>query len=279
MTVVLAGCGDLGTEIGLRFAGTGRRVLGLRRRTDVLPPQIAGLRVDLAHEVPTLPDDTETVVVVLTADRRTADGYRTTYLRGLTHVLDSLNTVQAQPRVLLVSSTAVYGVNDGSWVDEDTPAEPRSATGRVLLEVESELLRRRPGATILRLTGLYGPGRGRMIERVRAGTVEEPTTPTYTNRIHRDDAAAAVLHLATAVTAPDSVYVGVDDAPVERSHLLRFLADELGVEAPPSDEGDAAPGGKRFRNTLLRATGFEFAYPTYREGYRAVLAGNGTRHP
>lgn len=278
MTVVLAGCGDLGTEIGLRFAGAGRRVLGLRRRTEVLPPEIAGASVDLAHEVPTLPDDTETVVVVLTADRRTADGYRTTYLHGLTHVLDAVDAARTQPRVLLVSSTAVYGVNDGSWVDEDSPAEPLSETGGVLLEVETELHRRRPDATVIRLTGLYGPGRGRMIERVRSGTVDESTTPTYTNRIHRDDAASAVVHLATAVASPAPVYVGVDDAPVERARLLHFLADELGVPPPRTGDTGSAPGGKRFRNTLLRSTGFEFTYPTYREGYRAVLAGHGTRH-
>lgn len=279
MTVVLAGCGDLGTEIGLRFADTGRRVLGLRRRAEVLPEEIEGSSVDLAHEVPTLPDDTETVVVVLTADRRTADGYRATYLHGLTHVLDAVDSLRTQPRVLLVSSTAVYGVNDGSWVNEDSPAAPRSETGQVLLEVESELHRRRPDATIIRLTGLYGPGRGRMIERVRSGTVEEATAPAYTNRIHRDDAASAVVHLATAVASLAPVYVGVDDAPVERAQLLGFLADELGVQPPRPDETGSAPGGKRFRNTLLRSTGFEFAYPTYRAGYRAILAGHGTRHP
>jgi hypothetical protein len=100
-----------------------------------------------------------------------------------------------------------------------------------------------------------------------------------------------------AVPAP--VYLGVDNEPVELGEVLRFLAAELGLPQPPSgtaESGTAQPGGggaaggaktgepsrggnKRCSNALLRSTGFEFTYPSFREGYRAILAGVGVRHP
>lgn len=282
MTVLIAGCGDLGTEVGLRLAATGHRVIGLRRSPGVLPPAIEGLAADLSRPLDGLPGDVELVAYTAAADARTVDAYRHAYVDGLRHVLDGLEAAGAAPRrVLFVSSTAVYGVDDGSWVDEDTPAEPATATGAVVREAERLLLGRGLAEpVVLRLAGVYGPGRSRLPDRVRDGTAVVPDRPVHTNRIHRDDAAAAVVHLLTAVADPDPVYLGVDHAPVERAEVLRFLADELGAPPPPAGPvRDTRGGDKRCRNDRLVATGFSFAYPTYREGYRAVLAGVGTRHP
>ena len=278
MTVLLAGCGDLGTEVGLRFAATGRRVLGLRRSPHGLPAEIVGQSVDLARERPVVPADTDIVVVALTA-RRTAEAYRATYVGGLLNVVDALADAGASPRIVYVSSTAVYGLSDGSWVDEDSPTEPRTETGKVLLEAEKVLRDRVSEAVVLRLAGIYGPGRGRVIEQVRTGAATVPASASYTNRIHRDDAAAAIVHLATRVDCPQPVYVGVDDAPTERAEVVRFLAGELGAPEPTIEHAASALGAnKRCRNSRLRQTGFELTYPTYREGYRAILAGRGTSH-
>lgn len=280
MTLVLAGCGDLGTEVGLRFAAAGHRVLGLRRSPQRLPDTLSGQAVDLSTEIPELPHDTELVVIALTADGRSELAYRSTYLHGLRNLLDGLDRAQARPRrVLMVSSTAVYGVSDGATVDESTPAEPAAMNGTILRAAEQELHTRTPSATVLRLAGLYGPGRTALLDRVRDGSATIPDSPVHTNRIHRDDAAAAIVHLSTRVPAPAPVYLGVDDRPAQRAEVLRFLAEELGaprprVGGPPPSRG----GDKRCSNALLRSTGFSFTYPTYREGYRAVLAGHGTRH-
>jgi nucleoside-diphosphate-sugar epimerase len=274
VTAVLAGCGDLGIRVGQLLAIEGHAVLGLRRRPELLPAPLAGQAVDLRTGTPRLPAETTIVVVALTAGARTAEAYRETYVAGLSHLLDATERdVPAPPRALLVSSTAVYSTSDGSWVDEDTPATPSSPTGAALREAEELLSSRLPGATVLRLTGLYGPGRGRLLTSMRAGTARIPAAPLYTNRIHRDDAAAAITHLITRAAAPDPVYLGVDHQPVERAALLRFLAGELGLEAPPVAGAASARGrGKRCRGRRLRATGCTFAYPTYREGYRALLS-------
>ena len=149
---------------------------------------------------------------------------------------------------------------------------------------------------VLRLGGIYGPGRTRLIDQVRGGSAVIPAESRFTNRIHRDDAAAAIVHLCTMDAAPAPVYVGVDNEPAEMGEVLRFLAAELGLPQPPSGAADGTAGGgsagggsaggepsrggnKRCSNALLRSTGFEFRYPSFREGYRDILAGVGVRYP
>lgn len=286
MTILLAGCGDLGTEAGLRFAAAGHRVVGWRRSPDKLPSEIEGVAADLSGtSLPVVPADTTAVVVAVAADSPTESAYRAAYVDGLAHVLDALDRDGVTPRrVLLVSSTAVYGDAGGGWVDERTTAAPGGFSGRVLLEAEELLLSRARGLAstpvVLRLGGIYGPGRTRLIDQVRNGSAVIPDEPRYTNRIHRDDAAAAMVHLASEVADPAPVYVGVDNDPADLGDVLRFLAAEMGYPAPPTGPaGEARGGNKRCSNGLLRGSGLDLIYPSFREGYRAVLAGTGVRHP
>ncbi|TDT76159.1 nucleoside-diphosphate-sugar epimerase [Arthrobacter sp. AG258] len=285
MTVLLAGCGDLGTEAGLRFAALGHRVIGWRRSPEKLPAAIEGAAADLGSaDLPPIPADTTAVVIAVAADAPSEEAYRAAYVRGVAHVLDALERDGVTPeRVLFVSSTAVYGDAAGGWVDEATEPNPGGFSGKVLLEAEELLhgrLSGRSATTALRLGGIYGPGRTRLIDQVRSGSAVIPDDVRYTNRIHRDDAAAAIVHLATMADVPAPVYVGVDDEPADLGAVLRFLASELGLPEPQAgDAGPARGGNKRCRNDLLRSTGFNFTFPTFREGYRDVIAGNGSRHP
>ena len=274
MTVLIAGCGDLGIEAGRRFIALGHRVIGVRRTISALPDEFDRQSVDLRTSRPDVPRDTDIVVVCLTAGERSAEAYRATYLEGLRHVLDAVDDSDASPRVLLVSSTAVYDVDDGSWVDERTPATSTAPTAAVLIETEQLLAERSPGSIALRLGGIYGPGRELLIGQVREGRAGYSARPLHTNRIHRDDAAAAIVHLTTAVADPAPVYLGIDDDPAPFDEVIRFLAAELDV-APPAAGAEttrAAGGDKRCSNALLRGTGFEFTYPDYRAGYRALIA-------
>ncbi|WP_407709025.1 NAD-dependent epimerase/dehydratase family protein [Arthrobacter nitrophenolicus] len=286
MTILLAGCGDLGTEAGLRFAALGHRVVGWRRSPGKLPAAIEGVAADLgAPDLPAVPKDTTAVVIAVAADAPTEDAYRAAYLGGVTNVLDALERDGVRPaRVLFVSSTAVYGDAGGGWVDEDTVPAPGGFSGRVLVEAEDALRARLAGtgtaAVSLRLGGIYGPGRTRLIDQVRSGSAVIPEDVRYTNRIHRDDAAAAIVHLVSMPADPAPVYIGVDDDPADLGSVLRFLAAAMDLPHPPvGDAGPARGGNKRCSNGLLRGTGFTYAFPSFREGYRDILAGNGVRHP
>ncbi len=288
MTVLIAGCGDLGTEVGLRFAAEGHDVAGLRRSPEKLPAEIHGVYADLSTELPELPKDVDIVVVAIAADASTEEAYRAAYLDGVKNVLDALERQSMEPRrFLFVSSTAVYKDSGGAVVDESTPTEPTRFSGKVLVEAEDLLFARTRGTNTqpisLRLGGIYGPGRTRLIDQVRSGKAVIPALPRHTNRVHRDDAAAMIVHLTTMEAAPDPVYVGVDDHAAEMGDVMRFLASEMGCPEPtpaaPDSASDAGPGDKRCSNARLRATGFEPTFPTYKEGYRALLAGEGVRHP
>jgi nucleoside-diphosphate-sugar epimerase len=163
-------------------------------------------------------------------------------------------------------------------VDETSPAEPAHFSGTTLVEGERIVLGGPFPATVVRFAGIYGPGRTRMIEAVRSGAAIISTTQSYVNHIHRDDCAGVLRHVMN-LGQPDPFYIGVDNEPVERGAMLRWLAQRLGVPEPPvSREGKgesvrAMRGNKRCSNARLLTTGYAFQYPTFREGYGALIEG------
>ena len=288
MRRLIAGCGYLGSTLAARWAAAGHVVFGLRRRPVGLPAGVRPLAADLcdaAGLAAALPPDLDAVVYAVAADGRSPEAYRRAYVEGLARLLDQLP--EPGPRVVFASSTSVYGQDDGSWVDEDSPTEPRSETGRILLEAEATLAGSGRPFSILRLGGLYGPGRTGLLETVRAGKARLPDEAgVYTNRIHRDDAARALDHLVNLPDV-DSVYIGADDEPAELRTVLAWMANRLGAPGLGAPEPAASAAGgplgsgrgqrtrKRCRNRRLRASGFRFQYPSFREGYDAILRAQG----
>ncbi len=265
--VLLVGCGDLGAAVGLRLADLGHDVLALRRDADRVPAPLLGRSVDLTREAPDLTGvRPRFVVVALTARPRTEESYRRTYVEGMARALEALP--DAPERAVLVSSTAVHPSRDQPELeDETTPARPADGPGRMLLAAEETFHERVPGGTVLRLSGLYGGTSTRLLDTVRGGRVEDPHR--WTNRIHRTDAVAAVVHLLTMTARPAPLYVGTDDEPAQLGDVAAFLAARLDAPAPPP--ADPALGhGKRLSNARLRSTGWAPTLPSYREGYAGV---------
>ena len=273
MRVLIAGCGYVGTALGLQLAARGDEVVGLRRDPDGLPAPIRPYAADLTdpESLRGLPP-VDAVVLAMSPGGRDDARYRSTYVEGPTTLMRVLREREDPvQRVLLTSSTAVYGQRDGEWVDETSPTDPASGTAQVLVEAEAAILAEPFPVTVVRLGGIYGPGRTRMLERVRAGEVRCPPSVEYSNRIHRDDAAGALAHLLALDAASDR-YLGVDDDPADRCSVYRWLAERLDVEAPAVDPGaGSARGSKRCSNARLRASGYRLRYPTFREGYAALI--------
>lgn len=271
--VLLAGCGDLGLRVAQRLLARGDEVWALRRHPPMLDHgAIHWLSADLTHpeSLRNLPRGITRLVYLPTPDRREPAAYRATFVDGLQHLLDALGR-QSLQRVLLVSSSAVYGEQGGHWVDEHTPAVPRGFNGAVLLEAEQLLAAQPVTSIVLRLAGLYGPGRLQLLERLRAGRAAVPRTlPHWANRIHVDDAAAAIVHLL-ALPEPQSLYLGVDNTPLRLDVLYDHLTGLLGI--PPVAEGSAPAGvgSKRLSHARLCASGFVPQWPDARAGYAALL--------
>ncbi len=265
--VLLVGCGDLGADVGQRLAARGHTILALRRRAELVTRPLQGLSVDLTRSRPDLPPlDLAYLVVALTARPRTEESYRATYVEGMTRALDALAAAGQVPRrAVLVSSTGVFGNLDPAVLaDEATPPSPADGPARMLLEAEQVFTDRVPGGTVLRLSGLYGRGSTRLLDQVREGRVADPNR--WTNRVHRDDAAAAVVHLLAREEHPERLYVGTDDEPALLGDVAAYLAAQLGAPVPPAADAELGHG-KRFSNARLRASGWTPIFPTYREGY------------
>jgi nucleoside-diphosphate-sugar epimerase len=273
--VLIAGCGYVGSALGAALVADGDVVFGLRRRVVSLPAGVQPIEADLAvaKTLRDLPPGLDFVVYAASPGGPDDALYRTAYVEGVSRLLEALAAQRQNPkRIFLLSSTSVYGQDRGEWVDESSPTQPADFRGKRILEAEKILGAAGQAATIVRLGGIYGPQRVSMIERVRSGRAVVPRGgPRYTNRIHRDDCAGALRHLMR-LPAPEPVYIGVDSEPADDATVLRWLAGAIGAPEPRVDA--AAAGGranKRCRNDRLLASGYSFRYPTFREGYSALL--------
>ncbi|MCP8686408.1 SDR family oxidoreductase [Marinobacterium sedimentorum] len=271
--ILIAGCGDVGSTLGLALTTAGHKVFGLRRTINQLPAGIQGIPGDLTNPASlsgALPE-CDILVYCAAASSHEEAGYRAAYVDGLANVLAAL---PAAPRLLLfTSSSGVYHQADGSWVDESSPTEPERFSGRIMLQAEQLALSCGINASVVRFSGIYGPGRNQLINQVRSGLGAPATPAHYSNRIHRDDCAGVLKHLIDLhlLDKPlEPVYLASDDAPAALHEVTQWLAGELGLEISetrPTRRG----GSKRCRNTRLKACGYRFIYPDFRSGYRALL--------
>jgi nucleoside-diphosphate-sugar epimerase len=125
--------------------------------------------------------------------------------------------------------------------------------------------------TIVRFAGIYGPTRTRLLDTVYNGTAELTHAPNYTNRIHRDDCAGFIAHLLAART-PAPLYLGTDDDPADRSEVLCWLAERLGVAMPNfAERGASRDANKRCSNRLLRDSGYALIHSNYKSGYAEMV--------
>lgn len=282
---LVVGCGYLGLRVARRWLAAGRRVYAVTRwpqRAAALAAE--GLRpvladVTVASSLAGLPP-AETVLYAVGRDRQGPSTAEAVYAQGLQAVLDRVAANTPPPsRVLLASSTGVYGDAAGGWVNESSPCRAEGAGARAMVAAEGVLHAHRlgPRAIVLRLAGLYGPGRLPKLGELSAGHPLPVDPEAVVNLIHVDDAAAAVLAAEAHAQAP-GVYNIADGHPVLRGEFYRYLAELLGCPAPTFAPAVGAAsrdrsGSKRVDNRrMLEELGVRLAYPTWREGLAAIVA-------
>lgn len=271
--VLIAGCGDVGGRLAVALASAGHEVYGLRRSAFALPG-VQALAGDVTEPATLrLPTGLDYVFVLLAPGEGGEAAYRRVYYEGTRNVLKALEGQRVR-RLFWISSSGVYGQDDGSLVDEGSPAEPASPTARVLRD--SEDLARAGGwpATIVRLSGIYGSGRLRLVNWVQAGRPVQAAPVQWSNRIHAADAAALLAFLLERDREGaelDDCYLGTDSLPAPQHEVLDWLAERLGLPPVPHAHQPGAGQNKRLSNARVRALGFRFTYPDYRSGYAEVL--------
>jgi len=284
MTKLVIGCGYLCRRVARKWLDRGDQVAVVTRsheRADTLKrdgfsPVVAD--VSDPESLKCLPE-TQTVLHAVGYDRAAAAPRRAVVVDGLRHVLDALS-----PRVdrfLFISSTGVMGCHHGDWVDEATPCDPQLASGRCGFEAETLLRSHELGrrAVILRLAGIYGPGRLPKLADVRAGRTVAAPDGTYLNLIHVDDAVQAILAAQKWATLPDMFLVS-DGYPTSHRQFYSEMARQLGVAQPdfsqpgPGTRGAAAGlGNKRVRNQkLLQQLKLQLEFSDFRPGLASICS-------
>ena len=280
MRVLIAGAGWLGSAVARALAARGDEVVAVRRSAGRLRelegPGIAGLPLDLGE--PGAPDrlpDADAVVACQSASGDGAGPYRRAYLDVNRALLRRYRGAGLRALVY-TGSTGVFGQRDGGDVDEETPPAPAGPAAEVLVEAERVLLEAAGAgapACVLRLSGIYGPGRAWPVERVRAGALGlGPGDGAWMNLCHLDDAVAAVL-AALDRGRPGRVYHASDAHPPRRRELVAWVAERLGI-SPPAAARAYDGADRRIRAERSRAElGLALAFPSFREGVESLLAG------
>jgi len=277
--ILIIGCGDLGTAVALQLHQFQHAVIGLRISQQVLPNGMQTIQADV-----TKPDsliqlaqlNPEIILYCVAASAQTDESYQAHYVQGLKNVLATQIKNTHLQHVFFVSSTRVYGQTDAQnkqdILDEDTVAIASDFGGERLLEAENVLKNLRCQSTSLRLSGIYGKGRLALVNKSKDPS-GWPAHNSWTNRIHRDDAAGFITFLVQKVLIQQPIhtcYIVTDDRPTLQYDVLRWLASKQSVETNHI-QTPATQGGKRLSNQRLRATGFQLQYPHYQIGYAKVL--------
>jgi nucleoside-diphosphate-sugar epimerase len=290
MAKLIFGCGYLGQRVAGWWQNRGEVVYAVTRgeakaealRRRGIRPLVADLAASLPEGESFWPGEIDTVLFSVGYDRGSAASIHEVYVGGLARVLAALP--RSAERLIYISSIGVYGDAAGQWVDEQTPCRPTSEGGQASLAAE-ELLRGHPlgnRSVILRLAGIYGPGRIPRAETLLAGQPIDAPANGYLNLIHVDDAAAIVL-LAEAKAPLPRTYVVSDGQPVMRSEYYGELARLLGAPAPqfvaPDPDSPAAQRAASNKRASSRRLVAELApklrYPSYRAGLAGIVAESG----
>jgi nucleoside-diphosphate-sugar epimerase len=277
---LILGCGYLGRRVANLWLARRHRIFALTRgpenaevlRTSGVEPVLGD--VTQSEALNSLPQ-ADTVLYAIGLDRTSGASMRSVFVDGLANVLDHLPRPR---RFIYVSSCSVYGQSDGGWVDENSPTEPQEESGRIVLEAERLLHARLPEAIVLRLGGIYGPGRLLRRKTIETGEPIVGDPDKWLNLIHVDDAAAAAL-AAQERGKPGCIYNICDDQPVRRRDFYEELARRLGAPTPqfvpPPPDQPLPPhesANRRIRNRRMRdELGVTLRYASYIDGLTASV--------
>jgi len=287
MRVLIVGCGYVGLPLGAELVRLGHEVCGVTRSDQnhaaLKSHSVQPFSADISQrpDLDKLPLPFDWVVNTVSSSKGGVEEYKQVYWQGTRNLIDWLASAPPK-KFVYTSSTSVYGQTDGSQVKESSTAEPASETGRVLAATEKLLLdaarEKKFPAVILRVAGIYGPERGHLFLQYLKDEARIPGRgERLLNMIHRADLVNCIIAALKNGHAGE-VYNAVDDEPVPQIHFFRWLSETLGKNMPPFGDEPVLAGRKRsvthkkVLNRKLKAElGYQFKYPTFRQGYTAEI--------
>ena len=278
-SVLIVGFGYVGRAYAQRVIANGDHVFAIGRSGDCDVEKVEYIQSDVAHVTKEhIHMELDQVVFLVSPDRRDESAYHHVYQEGLANLIQVLQETSPNLRsFILASSTGIYDQKDASWVDETTPLLLTSYRSQMLAHAETLVANSGFPYSIIRFSGIYGPKRHHLLDSVRGGDIHFGNSSIYTNRIHRDDCAAVIDHIAH-LENPDPLYVATDCEPVPMNVVISWLVTTLGktIASMPKEslaEGDTFyfKSNKRCSNAHLLSTGYVFQYPGFQEGFESII--------
>ena len=272
--ILIIGCGAIGTQLAHDLSAKGHQVTGLKRnppKTEVGNVNYFTADITSSVGLEDLPTDFDTLYFIVSPDGRTEASYRAIYESGLNNLLNKFALAGSNPHWIFVSSTSVYGQSQGEWVDEDSIAQPESITSQFIRQAEQKLMVLNPENIVVRFSGIYGPGREYLLRMAKQAPAIQKYPPYFTNRIHQQDCIgvlAFMLERRLAGVALEQCYLASDDDPAPMWEVMSWLAEHLKCQPPGVKSVDNhCAMNKRCNNRRLKALGYKFRYPSFKDGY------------
>ena len=281
-TIVIAGCGYTGTRITEKLKSDRKRLIALTATSQIQIQGVESLQVDFDSPRRTV-DSAGDVVCVIYLVPPPADGTRDTRIRNF------FNTIlhDIPKRLVLISTTGVYGDCQGAWIDEDTPANPQTDRARRRLDAEQFATdwtkQNDVGLAILRVGAIYGPHRV-PLDRIRRGMTLPPASDSgYLNRIHVDDLTA--ICIAAAYSDSNGIFNVSDGYPMKMAEYMNLVSEIWGlpkvtVSSNPVDLEANSRAMRQYLNEsrridnsrVIRELSVELQYPSAKQGLEASFS-------
>ena len=276
LKVLIIGCGQLGFSIVNNADPDVFKLYGFSRSLRKSPASIEMHQVDIlktdAIDVIKLINP-EIIIYAVSADTQSIESYQEHYVAGLKNTYKAILELDQFKHLFFVSSTRVYGQKTTTILSELDIAEPSDYGGEALLDAETVARQLKDKATILRLSGIYGPNRTRMIQLAQSNPGNWPATNNWSNRIHEEDAARFIVFLINRIMLNEpieSLYLVTDGVPTKQYDVLTWIRNRLQLTTD-TIEVPILESGKQLQSVLLNQSGFELKYPDFTYGYEAII--------
>ena len=276
LKVLIIGCGQLGFSIVNNADPDVFKLYGFSRSLRKSPASIEMHQVDIlkteAIDAIKLVNP-EIIIYAVSADTQSIESYQDHYVLGLKKTYEAILELDHFKHLFFVSSTRVYGQKTTKILSELDIAEPSDYGGEALMEAETVARQLKDKATILRLSGIYGPNRKRMIQLAQSNPGNWPATNNWSNRIHEEDAARFIVFLMKRIMMQESIepiYLVTDGVPTKQYDVLTWIRNRLQLTTD-TIELPILESGKQLQSVLLNQTGFVLKYPDFTYGYEAII--------
>ena len=276
LKVLIIGCGQLGFSIVNNADSDVFKLYGFSRSLRKSPASIEMHQVDIlkteAIDAIKLVNP-EIIIYAVSADTQSIESYQDHYVVGLKKTYEAILELDHFKYLFFVSSTRVYGQKTTKILSELDIAEPSDYGGEALMEAETVARQLKDKATILRLSGIYGPNRKRMIQLAQSNPGNWPATNNWSNRIHEEDAARFIVFLMKRIMMQESIeplYLVTDGVPTKQYDVLTWIRNRLQLTTD-TIELPILESGKQLQSVLLNQTGFVLKYPDFTYGYEAII--------